>query len=284
MRTSEDENQRPTGDPPPPGRDEGRRRADRDGHRLRLPLGADRRGGRGRHRPRRRHRRRHGARLPGDRAGLDGRDGDAGQGCAARPEDAADGRRHADGLLRGQQRAGDRQRPAAGQGDRLPGGQARGRRHLRGPGPGDRQRRHPGDGPRRPHPPERHGARRLQDPGPHRRARREARRRGDGAGGRRLLRDRLRGGAGGGHRGDRQAPRGADDRDRRRPLDRRPGTRLPRPARDHGGAPAQVRQALRRDPAGDGRAGCATTWPRSAPARSPGPSTPTRSSPGSSRS
>ena len=51
---------------------------------------------------------------------------------------AADGRRHADGQLRGEQRAGDHQRPAAGQGDRLPGGQARGRRHLGRARPGDR--------------------------------------------------------------------------------------------------------------------------------------------------
>ena len=65
---------------------------------------------------------------------------------------AADGRRHADGQLRGEQRARHPQRPAAGQGDRLPGGQARGRRHLGRARPGDRPRRHPGDGPRRPRP------------------------------------------------------------------------------------------------------------------------------------
>ena len=57
------------GDAAAPGRDEGGGRADRDGHRLRLPLGAGRRGGRRRHRPRRRHRRDGRARLRRDRAG-----------------------------------------------------------------------------------------------------------------------------------------------------------------------------------------------------------------------
>ena len=49
------------------------------------------------------------------------------------------------------------------------------------------------------------------------------------------------------------APRDPDDRDRRRPRDGRPGARLPRPARDHHRPLAQIRQALRRDPRGDGR-------------------------------
>ena len=44
--------------------------------------------------------------------------------------------------------------------------------------------------------------------------------------------------------------RGADDRDRRRAVDLRPGARLPRPARDHHRAHGQIRQALRRRPRG----------------------------------
>ena len=51
-------------DPAAPRRDEGERRTDRDGHRLRLPLGDGRRGGRRRHRPGRRLGRDGGARLP----------------------------------------------------------------------------------------------------------------------------------------------------------------------------------------------------------------------------
>ena len=78
---------------------------------------------------------------------------------------AADGRRHADGQLRGQQRARGPERPAPGQGDRLPGDQARGGGDLGRAGAGDHPRRHPGDGPRRPDAADRHRARRLQDPG-----------------------------------------------------------------------------------------------------------------------
>ena len=81
-----------------------------------------------------------------------------------------------------------------------------------------------------------------------------------------LLRDRLRGGPGGGHRGDRREAGGPDDRDRRRPGDRRPGARLPRPARDHHGPHGEIRQALRRGPRGDGR--------RRRPVRRRGPLTP----------
>ena len=57
-----------------------RRRADRDGHRLRLPLGPGRRGGGRRHRPRRRHRGDGRARLRrAPTPVVDGRDGDARQ-------------------------------------------------------------------------------------------------------------------------------------------------------------------------------------------------------------
>ena len=45
----------------------------------------------------------------------------------------------------------------------------------------------------------------------------------------------------------------ADDRDRRRRRVRRPGARLPRPARAHGGPPAALRQALREPLARDPR-------------------------------
>ena len=126
----------PAGDPAAAGRDEGGRRTDRDGHRLRLPLGEGRRGGRRRHRPGRRHGGDGRPRLPGHRAGLDGRDGHPRQSGAPRPESAADGRRHADGELRGEQRDWRSQRPAAGQGDRLPGRQARGRAASRSSAPG----------------------------------------------------------------------------------------------------------------------------------------------------
>ena len=73
------------GDPAAARRDEGGRRTDHDGHRLRLPLGAGRRGGRRRHRPGRRLRGDGRARLPRHRAGLDGRD----DRCSARPCAAA---------------------------------------------------------------------------------------------------------------------------------------------------------------------------------------------------
>ena len=163
------------GQPAAPGRDEGERRTDRDGHRLRLPLG-DRS-------PRRPASTSSSSATPPPMVVL-GYPGtelvsmeemvDARQGRAPRPEDAADGRRHADGQLRGEQRAGDPERPAPGQGDRLPGGQARGRRRHRRARPGDRQLRHPGDGPRRPHPADRDRPRRLQSPGQDRQERDQA--------------------------------------------------------------------------------------------------------------
>ena len=99
-----------------------------------------------------------------------------------------------------------------------------------------------------------------------------------------LLRDRLRGGPGGGHRGDRREAGGAGDRDRRRPGDRRPGARLPRPARDHHGPHGEIRQALRRRPRRDGRRRRPATRTRSAPATSPSPTTSTASSRPSSTS
>ena len=141
----------PAGEPAAPGRDEGQGRTDRDGHRLRLPLGQGRRGGRRRHRPGRRLGGQRRARPQRHRGGDDGGDARPRQSGAPRPEDAADGRRHADGQLRGEQRAGDPERPAPGQGDRLPDGQAGGGGDLGRARPGDRPLRHPGDGPRRPH-------------------------------------------------------------------------------------------------------------------------------------
>ena len=77
--------ERAAGEPAAAGRDEGHRRTDRDGHRLRLPLGAGRRGGRRRHRPGRRLGGDGRARLPRHRAGLDGRDDHARQGRPPRP-------------------------------------------------------------------------------------------------------------------------------------------------------------------------------------------------------
>ena len=65
--------------------------------------------------------------------------------------------------------------------------------------------------------------------------------------------------------------RDPDDRDRRRPRDLRPGPRLPRPARDHHRPHGEIRQALRRDPRGDGRGASAATARRSAPRHFPGP-------------
>ena len=61
------------------GREEAPRRADRDGHRLRLPVRPGRRGGRRRPRAGRRLGRDDRARLPLDGAGLDRRDADAGR-------------------------------------------------------------------------------------------------------------------------------------------------------------------------------------------------------------
>ena len=77
------------------------RRADRDGHRLRLPVGPGGRGGRRGRGPRRRLRRDDRARLPLHRAGLHRRAAHARPGGAARPDDAAAGRRPAVRLLRG---------------------------------------------------------------------------------------------------------------------------------------------------------------------------------------
>ena len=68
------------------------------------------------------------------------------------------------------------------------------------------------------------------------------------------------------------------DRDRRRPRDRRPGARLPRPARHHHRPHGQIRQALRRRPRRDGRRRRASTATRSARATSPNPTTSTGSS------
>ena len=57
----------------------------------------------------------------------------------------------------------------------------------------DRERGHPRDGPRRPHPADRHRARRLEGSGPHRGGGRPDRRRGARPAGGRLLRARVRG-------------------------------------------------------------------------------------------
>ena len=248
------------------------------------PSATGRRGGRGRHRPGRRLGGDGRARLPGHRAGLDGRDDRPRQSRAPRPDDAADGRRHADGQLRGEQRARRLQRPAAGQGDRLPDGQAGGRGHLGRARPGDHQLRHPGDGPRRPDPADRDRAGRLQGPGQDRPGRDQALRGRPRPAVGRLLRDRLRGGPAAVTEAIVEQARGPDDRDRRRPGDLGPGARLPRPARDHDRPHGEIRQALRRRPRDDGRRRSATTSRRSARATSPNPTTSTASSRPSSTS
>ena len=73
-------------------------------------------------------------------------------------------------------------------------------------------------------------------------------------------------------------------RHRRRPLDLRPGPRLPRPARHHHRPHGQIRQALRQHPRADGRGGRRSTARRSAPVTSPSPTTSTASSRPSSTS
>ena len=181
------------------------------------------------------------ARLRLDRAGLDGRDADARRA----PCGAACGRRcwSATSLRQLPELATSRpsSRPSrfikeagcdavkiemAGLGDG-PGRQARERQ----PRPRDRRGRHPGDGPRRPDAAERDGARRLSRPGTDRARGRAGGRRRARAPGRRLLRDRLRGDPGRGDRDDHGAHGRSRDRDRRRPGHRRPGARVPRPAR-----------------------------------------------------
>ena len=173
------------------------RRADRHGHRLRLPERAGGRGGRRRRRARRRLRRDDRARLPVDRAGLGRRDADALFAAVRRGLHDADARRRpAVRLLRGIERAGDRDGPAVRQGGRLRRGQARARRHVGRARRGDHRRRHPGDGPRRPDAadgdrPSAATARRAARPT---RALDVVARRGRAPGGG-LLRDRVRGGA-----------------------------------------------------------------------------------------
>ena len=80
-----------------------------------------------------------------------------------------------------------------------------------------------------------------------------------------------------GHRRADGEARAAGDRDRRRAGDRRPGARLPRPARHRRRPDAAVRQALRRASATRWSAGCAPTPTTCAVAASPATSTCTRS-------
>ncbi|CAA9536018.1 MAG: 3-methyl-2-oxobutanoate hydroxymethyltransferase, partial [uncultured Solirubrobacteraceae bacterium] len=235
-------------------RDEAARRADRDGDRVRLPQ-----------RARRRHRRRRpraGRRLRGDdrprlrqhRPGGARRAAHACQGRPARAEDAVPRRRPALRLVRGLRRAGGADRVPLRQGGRLRRGQARGRRHDLGrPRPGDHARRHPGHGPRRPDPADRDGARRLPRPGAQRRGGQARPRRGRRAAGGGLLQHRLRGDPVGRGRDDHAGHAGPGDRHRRRPVDRRPGARVPRPAGYPRGSRREVRQALRGPARRDGR-------------------------------
>ena len=199
-----------------PGGKEAARRADRDGHRLRLSLGPGRAGGGRRHRAGRRLRRDDRPRLSLDRSRLDRGDADARRGGPPRPEDPAAGRRPSVRVLRGLRRPGDRDRPAVRQGGRLRRGQARARRDQRPARPRDRRGGDPGDGPRRPHSADGNGPRRLPRPGPDRAARARGRPRRARAPGGRLLLDRARGDSGRRRRGGHHDARDPRDRHRRR--------------------------------------------------------------------
>ena len=156
------------------------------------------------------------------------------------------------------------------------GGQARGRRPDALARARARRQRDPGDGPHRPDAAVGDDARRLQRAGTHGREggaplRGRARARAG-----RLLRARARGGAGAGRGADHAGARDPDDRDRRGRGLRRPGARLPRPARPLRGPCAAVREALRRARAGDPVPRSRPTPRRCARARSRRRSTPTR--------
>ena len=162
---------RPRGHAQHARREEGARRADRDGHRLRLPQRPGRRGGRRRRGAGRRLGRDDGARLPEHGAGDDRRDADA------RPPPCGAG--FSTPLLVGDLPFGSYEasneqaiahRAAVRQGGRLRRRQARARRQLGRARPRDRRRRHPGDGPRGPHAADGDRPRRLPLAGPHRRA------------------------------------------------------------------------------------------------------------------
>ena len=104
---------------------------------------------------------------------------------------------------------------------------------LRPARPRDRRRRHPGDGPRRPDAADRDRARRLQGPGPHRRARARRDRLGDAlalqeAGCFSIVFEAIPAAV---TEELMRAHGDPGDRHRRRAGDRRPGARLPRPAR-----------------------------------------------------
>ena len=71
-------------------------------------------------------------------------------------------------------------------------------------------------------------------------------------------------------------PRGPGDRHRRRPRRRRPGARLPRPARHPRGPRGALRQALREPPGRDGRRRRGLRGRRAGAAATRGPSTATR--------
>ena len=166
----------------------------------------------------------------------------------------AAGRRPAVRLLRGVRRAGRRDRPAVRQGGRLRRGQARARRQQRAARPRDRRGRHPRDGPRRPDAPDGDRAGRLPRPGPHRRARAVGGARRAGAARRpgcfSIVFEAIPAAV---SELVMEQHRDPGDRDRRRPGHRRPGARVPRPARDLRRPRAALRQALRRAQGADGR-------------------------------
>ena len=185
--------QAPGGDALDARRQEGARRAHRNGHGLRLPQRAGGRGGRRGHGPRGRLRGHDRARLPSTvPVTLD----------ELLMLAAAVRRGLSTPLLVGDLPFGSyevsnedaiRYGAALRQGGRLRRREARARRHLRRARPRDRGRRHPGDGTRGPHSADGHGAGRLPLAGPHRRARPRGDARRDRAPGGRLLRGRVRG-------------------------------------------------------------------------------------------
>ena len=152
------------------------------------------------------------------------------------------------------ERAGDPHRAALRQGGRLRRGQARARRHLGRARPGDRRRRHPRDGPRR-------ASRRRPRPRwaatARRAARPSARSRScttrsalQEAGCFSIVFEAIPSAL-----TELIMPRMRDpgDRHRRRPGHRRPGARVPRPARDLRRPRRALRQALRGRPRADDR-------------------------------